>query len=71
MQGWESHHAKSLQSWSNLCDPMDLACQAPLSTGFFKQEYWIGMPSSRGSSQPGDQTHISDVSCISRQGLYH
>ena len=29
------------------------------------------MPSSRGSSQPWNQTPISSVSCISRQFLYH
>ena len=32
---------------------------------------WVAMPSSRGSSQPRDQTHISCVSCIGRQVLYH
>ena len=31
----------------------------------------IAIPSSRGSSRPRDQTHISCVSCISRQILYH
>ena len=36
-----------------------------LSMGFPRQKYWSGfaMPSSRGSSQPRDQTHISCVSC--------
>ena len=29
------------------------------------------MPSSRGSSQPRDQTHISCISCTGRQVLYH
>ena len=35
-----------------------VAHQAPLSMGFSRQEYWIGLPcpSSRGSSQPRDQT---------------
>ena len=28
---------------------------------------WVAMPSSRGSSQPRDQTHISLVSCLSRR----
>ena len=28
-------------------------------------------PSSRGSSQPRDRTHVSYVSCNSRQVLYH
>ena len=32
------------------------ACQAPLSMGFSKQEYWVAMPSSKGSSQPRDRT---------------
>ena len=28
-----------------LCDPMDYtACQAPLSMGISKQEYWSGLP---------------------------
>ena len=28
-----------------LCDPMDCsACQAPLSMGFSRQEYWSGLP---------------------------
>ena len=26
-----------------LCDPMDLARQAPLSMGFPRQEYWSGL----------------------------
>ena len=29
------------------------------------------MPSSRGSSQPGDQTCISCISCVGRRVLYH
>ena len=31
---------------------------------------WIAMPSSRGSSRPRDWTHISCLSCTSRQVLY-
>ena len=27
-----------------LCDAMDLACQAPLSMGFSRQEYWSELP---------------------------
>ena len=28
-----------------LCNPMDcIACQAPLSMGFSRQEYWRGLP---------------------------
>ena len=31
---------------------------------------WVAMPSSRESSRPRDQTHISYVSCIGRWVLY-
>ena len=27
-----------------LCDPVDCSHQAPLSTGFSRQEYWIRLP---------------------------
>ena len=27
-----------------LCDLMDCPCQAPLSMGFSRQEYWSGLP---------------------------
>ena len=31
------------QLCQTLCDPMDhIACQAPLSMGFSRQEYWRG-----------------------------
>ena len=32
---------------------------------------WVAMPSSRGSSWPGDRTRVSSVSCIGRWILYH
>ena len=50
-----------------------VACQAPLSMGYSKANTleWVAMPSPRGSSQPKDQSHVSYVSCIGRQVLYH
>ena len=42
--------AKSLQSCLTLCDPMDVAHQAPLSMGFSRQEYRSGLP----CPPPGD-----------------
>ena len=42
--------AKSLQSCLTPCEPMTVAYQAPLSMGFFKQEYWSGLP----HPPPGD-----------------
>ena len=37
-----------------------VACQAPLSMGFPRQEYWSGLPfhSPRGSSQPKGSTQV-------------
>ena len=32
------------QLYLTLCDPMDCSCQAPLSMGFSRQEYWSGLP---------------------------
>ena len=31
------------QSCPTLCDPMTVACQAPLSVGFSRQEQWSGL----------------------------
>ena len=41
--------------------PWTVARQAPLSMGILQARIlqWVAMSSSRGSSQPGDQTHIS------------
>ena len=37
-------HAKLLQSCTTLCDPIwTIACQAPLSIAFSRQEYWGGL----------------------------
>ena len=65
-------HANSLQSCPTLCDPMD--CSPPGSSvhGILQARLkWVAMSSSKGSSQPRDQTRISYVSCIGRRVLYH
>ena len=58
----------SCLSHVRLCDPMD--CSSPGSSvhGILQERIleWVTMPSSRGSPQPRDQTHISYVSCIGR-----
>ena len=61
-------HFSCVQLFATQCT---LAHQAPLSMGFSRQEYWNGLPSSRGSSQPRDHTHISDVSCNARQIFFY
>ena len=54
------------QSCLTLCDPMD--CSPPGSSvhGILQARtlQWVVMPSSRGSSQPRNQTRSSWVSCI-------
>ena len=66
-------HAKSLQSCLTLCDPMD--CSQPDSSVFRILQVrileWVAIWYTRGSSQPKDRTHVSCVSCIGRQILYH
>ena len=47
-----------------------VVCQAPLSMGFSRQEYWSGLPCPPPSSWPRDQTHMSCTSCIGRWVLY-
>ena len=52
---------KSLQLWPNLCSlvhcsPVGSSVHGILQARILK---WVGMPSSRGSPQPRDRTHIS------------
>ena len=65
--------AKSLQSSPTLCNLMD--CSPPGSSVCRILQArileWVAMPSSRGSSRPRDRTHVSCVSSIGRQVLYH
>ena len=43
--------------------PWTVARQAPLSMGILqaKIQEWVAMPSSKGSSQPRDQTQVSHI----------
>ena len=58
---------------SNLCDPMDYSLPGSSVHGILPAGIleWVAMPSSKGSSWPRDQTHLSQVPCTSRQVLYH
>jgi len=60
------------QSCVTLCNSMD--CSPPGSSvhGIFQSriQAWIAISSSRGSSQPRDQTRLSCISSIGRQILY-
>ena len=59
-------HAKSLQSYPTPCDRID--CSPPGSSVHEILQArileWVAMTSSRGSSQPMDQTQVSCSSCI-------
>ena len=55
--------AKSLQSCLTLCDPIDGSPPGSPVPGILQARTleWVAMPSSRGSSQPRDQTQISHI----------
>ena len=56
-----------------LWDPIDYSPPGSSVHGIFHVHgmEWVAMPSSRGSSQPREQTHIFCVSCIGGWILYH
>ena len=64
-------HAKSL-SHVPLCDPVDYSLSSSSVHGTLQARLleWVAISSSRGSSRPRDQTHVSYVSCIGRQVLF-
>ena len=51
-----------------LGEPMDDTVHGILQARILE---WVAVSFSRASSQLRDQTHISYVSCIGRQALYH
>ena len=67
-----SGHACMLWDVQLFATPWPITGQAPLS-GIFQGRIleWVAISYSCGSSQPKDWTHISCVSCIGRQILYH
>ena len=56
--------AKLLQLCVTLCDPMDCSLPGSSVHRILKARIveWVAVPSSRGSSLPRDQTHISYMS---------
>ena len=56
-----------------LCDPMDYNPPGSFVLGVLQARIleWVAISSSRGSSQPRDQTCVSWVSCIGRKVLCH
>ena len=74
-QGYEilSWGVGLVKSYPTHAPPWTVACQAPLSLGFSRQECWsaVAISFSRGSSELRDQTCISYDSCIGRRILSH
>ena len=48
-----------------------IACQAPLSIGLSRQEYWRTLPFPLPGDLSTDRTYVSYTSCIGRQILYN
>ena len=69
----ERSHLLSHFSRVQLCDPMDCSPLGSSVHGILQVSVleWVAMPSSRGSSQPRNQTHMFYVSYIGRWVLYH
>ena len=65
--------AKSLQKCPTLYNSMDCSLPDSSDHGIPQARIleWVAMSSSRGSSQPRDQTHVSYISGIGRRVLYH
>ena len=65
MLGCFSHVQLSVTPWT-------VACQAPLSMGFFRQEHWSGLPYPPPGEfpDPGIKPVFFFVSCIGRQVPY-
>ena len=65
------HACSAAKPCPTLCNPM--GCSPPGSPvhGIFQARIleWVAISSSRESSQPKDQTHVSCTSCISRRIL--
>ena len=57
--------AQSPQTCPTLCDPMDCSLPGSSVRGILQARIleWVAVPSSRGSSRPGDQTGVFCVSC--------
>ena len=73
---WEKHYsvpAKSSQSCSTLCDPMDCSLWGSSVHGILQAKIlgWTAMPLSRGSSWHWDQTSVSLCLLHCRRVLYH
>ena len=68
-----SVNAQSLQLCPTLYNPWTVACQAPLSMGFSRQEYWSGLSFPSRGDLPNPEIKPAASLCLLylRQILYH
>ena len=59
-------YVQLLQSYLNLCDPLDYSLPDFSVHGILQARIreWVAMPSSRRCSRPRDWTHICCISCV-------
>ena len=63
-----AHSVTSVVSDTVDCRPQGSSVHGTLQARILE---WVAMPSSRGSSQPKDQTPFSYVFCIGKRVLYY
>ena len=66
-------HAQSLPSCPTLCNTMDCSLPGSSVHGILQAriQKWVAIFYPRGFPWPRDWTHVSYVSCIGKQVLYH
>ena len=66
-------HFNPVGLFATLYPGRTISCQAPLSTGFFRPDYWSGLlfPSPGHLPDTGIKPTSLTVSCIGRRLLYH
>ena len=52
------------QSCPTSCDPWTIACQAPPSMGFSRQNYWSGLPCAPPGDLPNPGIEPQDLLCL-------
>ena len=59
-----------VQSCPTLCNPMDVARQAPLSMGFTRQEYWSGLPFPPPGNLPNQRIKTASITSPALAGEF-
>ena len=71
----EIHRVKSLSSVQIFATPWTVTCQDPLCMGFYRQEYWSGLPFPSPGDLPNPGIELgcpalqADSYCLSHQGI--